>query len=147
MASLPQSQTGNKGRGNVNAMTCFCFMFIIHSSTQHSTVTFDFCNSAFKCFMWFREVRRMLRAGTLLTCVVRMQEGRLMAPRRRQLTLRRIEGSTGVSRKYRPRAMSMPRSTPGNHYTWSKRSTFQTSPHPRPPPKESLKWRGSVHWL
>lgn len=35
----------------------------------------------------------------ILTCDVRMQAGREMAPRRRQLTLRRTEGSTGVSRK------------------------------------------------
>lgn len=35
----------------------------------------------------------------ILTCDVRMQAGSEMAPRRRQLTLRRTEGSTGVSRK------------------------------------------------
>lgn len=54
-----------------------------------------------------------------LTCVVRMQEGSEIAPKRRQLTLRRTEGSTGVSRKYRLRSMSTPRSTPGTYFLGS----------------------------
>lgn len=51
-----------------------------------------------------------------LTCVVKIQEGIEIAPKRRQLTLRRTDGSTGVSRKYRPRAMSIPRRSPGRQY-------------------------------
>lgn len=47
-----------------------------------------------------------------LTCVVIMQEGSDMAPKRRQLTLRRTVGSTGVSRKYKRRSTSIPRRIP-----------------------------------
>lgn len=55
--------------------------------------------------------------GRGLTCAVRTQDGSTIPPRRRQLTFRRMAGSTGVSRKYRPRTMSMPRSTPETHNT------------------------------
>lgn len=48
-----------------------------------------------------------------LACVVTMQEGSDIAPKRRQLTLRRTFGCTGVSRKYRPRFVSIPRRIPG----------------------------------
>lgn len=47
------------------------------------------------------------------TCSVRVHEGKEIAPKRRQLTFLRTEGSTGVSKKYRPRAVSIPRRTPG----------------------------------
>lgn len=76
-------------------------------------------NRCIHSYLQFAQQANFLRtgfAGWDLTCVVRMHEGNEMAPKRRQLTLRRTEGSTGVSKRYRPRAMSIPRSTPGRQY-------------------------------